>query len=374
MRKEIYHDGYAARLLDNLQVAVEKNPYLICAPRNPVPGLLYLTKRPTSRWDEEHWETVYKTPWGDAKRANAKTLGTYKLHSSNFFKLLDPNGAPKARLPQLGYAEIDLITGITTVYADYIDGDEAVYSTRIAADGKSGKEVLMSLKVDLAKAGIPVYPYELYGSSSLPYPWEDEDVFLRRRAYNDETSVPLVGYAVDPETQEIIYLHIAGHKTALRSIWGTLNNRGKKTVTIAGDRQITGYSSGRGGYKTFSGVIDPDTNLYHLIITDERVLDQEVEQRAYLVIPKTDEDLDFNHVFAARLNALLPIPVLPEWGLTLREYGRKEELYTVGISGGDVEMAFVLTHKKNHAEEDKEDWIDLIESLVRGGELTVPEL
>jgi hypothetical protein len=373
MKKEIYHDGNAARLLDNLQVALEKNPYLICAPRNPIPGLPYLTKLSKSRWCEDHWVTVYETPWGDAKRANAKTLGTYELYSSRFFKLLSPNGAPKARLPQMGYAEVDLITGLTTVYADYIDGDDPVYSTRIATDGKSGKEVLMSLRVDLAKSGIPVYPHKLYGSSSLPYPWEDESVFIRRRAYNDETAVPLVGYAVDPDTQEVVYLHIAGHKTALRSIWGTLNNRGKKTVTIAGDRQITGYSSGRGGYKTFSSVIDSDTNLYHLIITDERVLDQEVEQRAYLVIPKTNEGLDFNHVFAARLNALLPIPVLPEWGLALREYGRKEELYDVCVSGGDVEMAFVLTNK-NHAEEEKNGWIDLIESLVRGGELTVPEL
>ncbi len=133
-------------------------------------------------------------------------------------------------------------------------------------------------------------------------------------------------------------MHIAGAKTALRSIWGTHN------------------------YATFSDTLDDDTNLYRMVVADRRALEQEVEDRAYLVIPDSGE-FDLYQVFAARLNAVLTVPVLPEWSKRLYRHGiEDEELLAPCLCGGDVAKAFSIGRK---------GWIELIEQLVLDGELSV---
>jgi len=260
---------------------------------------------------------------------------------------------------------VDTLTGIVAVYPDS-SPQEAAYHTRIPLDGKTAKQVLLDhVWADLAQAGIPVCPLELYGHSTLPYPWADDGVFPLTHAANDEVSVPLVGYALDPETNEVIYLHVAGHKTALRSLWGSLNNSGSsQTVSVNGGGQHH-FACSSHNYTTFSAAVDADTNLYHLIITDRRATGQEAEGRAYLLIPKLLDEaaLDLGTMFAARLNALLPIPVLPEWGETLRRYGiRDDVLLTPCLYGGDVEKAFLIT---------EQGWLQLVADLIQSGELSI---
>jgi hypothetical protein len=264
-----------------------------------------------------------------------------------------------------GHAVVDILTGIATVYAENGQPEpEAVYTTRVPKlQSLKGRQMLRQIRADLSMAGVPVYPGELYGESFIPYPWDDEEDFTAPGVYNAEVSVPLVGYVLHPDTQEVVYLHIVGHKTALRSIWGTLSNSGTQIVSITGDRQITGYTSHN--YETFSSIVDETAHLHRLVITDREAIAPNVMERAYLVIPKKgSDDLDLGQVFAARLSALLPIPILPQWGKTLRQYGIRRELLQPCLCGGDVEQAYLIT---------QDGWIELITDLVREGELSITE-
>ncbi len=352
LKTVIYQDKYAETVLDEIQSVLENHPKLICDLRDPLPGLL-TTSDPNSRWSEKLWQSVYETPWGDAEKIAGKDLGTYKLHRFRFYQLLDPDAdLPDARVPQGGYATFDVATGFVAVYAQ--DDTAPVYHTSIrVVDGMRSRNLLREIRTELARAGVPVYPHTLYGVSELSYPWdEDSGTFRVPRARNDEVSVPMVGYALDPETQDVVYLHIAGHKTALRSIWGTLSNGGWHSIYCDGVRAYNG-----GDYQTFSSPIGHNTDTYRMIIVSASAVEPQVEEVAHMLI--NEAEIDTGESFAARLNALLPIPVLPQWGETLLHYGEKDELLAFCPCDGDVK-AYRIT---------QEGWVELIEQLIQGGEL-----
>ena len=371
MRRQIYRDAQAETVLSELPQVLKKHTLLLCSAGRPVPGLPCLVEL-ESRWDDARGRSVTLTPWGEAQAIyDGYTLGTYDLHSVlPLYRLYDlPPDAPEARVPEPGHAVIDVLTGVATVYAQNGGSEpEAVYTTRVSdLERQTGKEALRQIRADLALAGVPVYPGALYGESSIPYPWEDEGDFSAPSVHNDEVSVPLVGYVLDPDSQEVVYLHVVGAKMALRSIWGTLSNGGGQMVSLAADRHITGYTSHN--YETFSSSVDEAsptgevTHLHRLVITDRQAIAPDVAERAYLVIPKEgSDDLDRGEVFAARLNALLPIPILPHWGTTLRQYGSRRELLQPCLCGGDVEQAYRIT---------KDGWVELVTDLIQDGELSI---
>ena len=344
--------------------AVLERHTLLCSRDNPIPGLpCFDADRARSKWDATRRKQLFLTPWGEAALVYGHDLSARRLYPiMPLYRLCDGADGVPVQAPELGHAVVDTLTGIVTVYQNAAP-EQPVYNTRVLLDGKTGKEVLQHVWADLALAGVPVCPMELYGDSTLPYPWEDDETggFAITHAANDQVSVPLVGYVLDPETNEVVYLHIAGHKTALRSIWGALSNGGSQTVSISGGGHHH-FACSSHNYSTFSETVDPDTNLYRLIVADRRATDQEAEGRAYLVIPRSETDLDLGTVLAARLNALLPIPVLPEWGKTLRRRGiADDKLLTPCLYGGDVEKAFLIT---------EDGWIELVEELIQNGELS----
>ncbi len=368
-------DTHVEQALAGLPQALAQHT-LLCDTESPVPGLpCFDAIKAQSRYDRDQQEYVYDTPWGAAVLSYGYKLGMPSLYliAPAVYCLLNGADAPLQAAPEIGHAVIDTLSGIVAVYRDSLP-EQAVYDTRVASlSGRTGEEVLSQVWVDLALAGVPVCPLELYGGSTIPYPWKEVGGFAVTHAANGEVSVPLVGYVLDPNTDNVVYLHIAGNKTALRSIWGTLANGGAQSISIAGSgRHLHGYSSHN--YTTFSDAVDLDANIYHMIIADRRVTEQEAEGCAYLVIPKATsaEDLDLDGVFAARLNALLPVPVLPEWGKTLRRYGIVDSgnLLTPCLYGGDVEKAYVITDDDGE-DGTKSGWLGLIESLVQSGELSI---
>jgi hypothetical protein len=371
MKKLIYQDAQAETVLAGLPQVLEKHSLLLCDTDRPVPGLSCFEKR-DSRWDTMRSQYVIATPWGDAQEVYDVGRSVRYSGILPLYRLYDPSSnAPKAQAPMPGHAVLDILTGIATVYTQNGQPDpEVVYTTRISnLETRTGKEALRLIRADLAMAGVPVYPGELYGESSIPYPWDDEGDFSAPIVRNGEVAVSLVGYVVNPETQEVVYLHIVGAKTALRSIWGTLSNGGTQTVNIAAGRQVTGYTSHN--YATFASSLDDASpagegvHLYRLVITDQQAIAPDVVDRAYLIIPKEkSDDLDLGQVFAARLNALLPIPILPQWGQTLRQYGIRRELLHPCLYGGDVEQAYLIT---------KDGWVELVKDLVQEGELSITE-
>jgi hypothetical protein len=358
-RNMIYQDKYAKTVLEEIPAVLEKHPKLICDLREPLPGLLS-TLNPSSHWSEEERRSVYETPWGDAKVIAGKDLGTYKLHRFKFYKLISSNpDTPDARMPRGGYATFDLVTGFVAVYAH--DDAVPVYHTSIhVVDGTRPVNVLREIRAELARAGVPVYPHTIYGVSELSYPWDEDDGRFRvPRASNDEASTPMVGYALDPETQDVVYLHIAGHKTALRSIWGTLSNGGWGSINCGA---LRGYNGG--DYQTYSSPIDRDTGTYRMIIVAASAVDLQVEESAHMLVADETE-IDLGESFAARLNALLPVPVLPQWGEVLMRYGEDDGLLTLCPCDGDVKKAYRIT---------QDGWIELIEQLIQGGEMDAFEI
>lgn len=350
------HAGFVFEELP--QVLAEHPTSLLCDFWNPLPGV------PCFEPEYDYANAQYCSPWGAVERLTGSKLGTRHLWRFHFYRLRRPNPeAPRPQMPQPGYAVIDPITEIVTVYAENGDDDPtSIFNCRVSIDGKDGHKVLKQIRVELAKAGVPVYPSALYAQPSLPYPWEEGRTFEVPRVFNDEVAVSLVGCVLDPDTQGVVYLHIVGSKTACRSIWGTLNTGGTRTLNvILGDQHRTAYSYSQ-DFDTYSASLDPDINLYHFIVTDHRATARKVEKRAYLVIPNHEGQLDLGRAFAARLNALLPIPVLPQWGGILLDHGLDNDLLNPCAFGGDVAQAYAIG---------REGWIETIEQLVQGGELTI---
>lgn len=358
----LYEDNRAQTVLEELPIALAKhNDQLLCSDRHPIPGLPCVTDNNTEQYfDSKRGVYVKRTPWGDVKSIYGRKLGSYKLHTvTPLFKLIEPNPDLQAQTPQRGYTVLDLATNIATTYLD----DAEVHNTRVFLAGRKPKEVMKQVRRALAKDGVPVYPTRMLGKSSLPYPWEEDGgIFRTPRVANDNVSALLTGYAINPDTHSLVYLHMVGHKTALRSIWGTLNEGRMHTVRIdTGDQDLlNGYNSET--YESFSSVIDAATNTYRMIIIATPAVAHEVEEHAYLVIPDGDEDLDIHRAFAARLNALLPIPILPEWGKALMEHGAADELITYCPRGGDVERVLLIT---------RDGWNETVEQLLQGGDISL---
>ncbi len=330
-----------------------------------MPGLPCFCEDETGKFNADEQDYVTSTAWGIAKPMYGDRLG-YELSAITplyYTVRNDDNTVPDAQMPVLGYAVVDPITSIATVYAE--TNTEPVFNTSIPLlDGNDGNQILRQVRAALAQAGVAVYPEELRANPSLPYPWDDESGFSVTHVANSEITVPMVGYAVDSKTTEMVYLHMTGVKTGLRSIWGTINNGGQQAISVVGGGQHH-YAFSSHNYTTFSDVVNPDTNLCRLMLVDRRAVDKEVDDRAYLLIPKSDDDeFDIYTVFAARLNALLPIPVLPEWGEVLYAHGISDEgeLLVPCLHGGDVEKAFAIG---------KEGWIEAIELLITEGELSI---
>jgi hypothetical protein len=100
---------------------------------------------------------------------------------------------------------------------------------------------------------------------------------------NDQVSVVATGAAVDGSG--IVYLGVAGHQTAVKSVWATLSKKGNGRRR---DRYLrtgwygTGYAGpladGGGGYVQRWTPL-PQTNLHHLAILHRLALDEVGEGR-----------------------------------------------------------------------------------------------
>ncbi len=163
-RQLIYQDPQAEPVMAELAAILAKHDFrVLCHVARPVPGLPAFDGDEASEWDPTLGKYVTSTPWGKAVPLYGKELGSYKVYDvAPLYRSYD--SAPQAQMPERGHAVIDPITGIVTVFV----GTEAVFDTRIAPlDGKTGKECFAQVRVSLARAGVPVYPGELWVEASL---------------------------------------------------------------------------------------------------------------------------------------------------------------------------------------------------------------
>jgi hypothetical protein len=342
----------------------------ICNAARPIPGLPCIPEDEMVEtvWDPEQHLLLAHTPWGMARVHNASIDGNWDLYEyMPMYQVIIPNDTPlpKAQLPVAGYAVMDGVTGMTTVFADGDDGKPVeVFHTRLNLDGGSILDKVKRLQAALARAGVPVLPTRLYRDDSLPYPWKGKTLEAMR-ASNREVMVPLVGFALDRQTEQVIYLHVVGAKTAIRSIWATLCNGSQRKPLIlqALHQTFSGYGS-PAGYVTISTPVCAETGDYRLVMIDRRAVEREVTDVAYLVLEKTPaglEEAEAFRAFAARLDAVLPVPVLPAWGKTLGREGSQARLVRKCAVGGDAADAYAI--------QADERWLELISGLVQSGEL-----
>lgn len=354
----LYEDHRAVEDLALLPGALERLWPVIFHPNNPIPGLPSLPADYPLEQDGD--PSLVRTPWGAAEVLwGSRAEGLWSF--TPLYRLVTPNDRPlpEPRIPRIGYAAWDTVTGLVAVHAD--DGGEPVYHLRLDRMERV-RQAVANIRADLAWQGIPVYPSRLYRSDSLPCPWDD--AFKTPRVTNREVGVPLVGYALDRYQGEVVYLHIVGAKSAIRSIWATLNQgAGRKPLYIDAEHFLTG--SPTGNYVSYSSPVLADTGDYRMVILDRRAAGDTAKDTAYLVIPKDQEpgQDDLYAVFAARLDDVLAIPILPGWGERLYQEGLSLHLTRPLVCGGDVAAGYAIANDPR--------WIELVQSLIQSGELEV---
>lgn len=362
----LYEDRRADDTAREVGKALEHFGALLCSPARPLPGLPVLHEDQIEETRVTGGERCYVTAWGVAREigySDLSGLGYALYQYLPLFHLVEPGGAaPQAQTPRPGLVALDTITGMATVYLH--DGEEAAHSLRIDLNRQDNSAYRLAdqIRYGLARDGVPILPRRIYRQDSLPYPWQEKKHQVSTvRAMNREISVPVVGFALDDQTRELAYLHIVGAKAACRSIWATLNQGGRKVLSIVDGRDNHTAVSSK-NYVTFSAPVDAESGVYRLVIVDRRAVERDVaDGLAYLLVHGNETDLDA--LFAARLDAVLPIPVRPEWGRVLKVAGSRSRLVRHGTSGGDAAALYVLTAD--------ERWNELVGGLVQSGDLVL---
>ncbi len=351
-------------------MATEAAGQLLFCQYEAIPGLIPLGN---AEQVYRNYRTLYQTPWGLADKVNLMA-GYYRLGYIGLYRLLEPSpAAPPAPIqtaPALATAVVNPLTGFTVVYAgqqtpETLAAAAPAWEGKIQVDKVAPRNLLEEVKTALCAAYVPYYPALLYTEDVTTYPWLRPDGLPAAPATvaNHELSVPLTGYVVDTtETpNRVIYLSVVGHKTATRSLWASLSTNARRVLTVeTGNRQHgTLRVESTHNYATFTTVLDADTGLQRLQIVDKRVFSPDcMDTGAYLVLPA---GMDTTLALAARLNAVLPIPVPADWDLC--QPAADLQLLQRCACGGDVALAWVLKADPQ--------WLTLIDAGLKAGTLTI---
>lgn len=336
----------------------------------PLPGLLPLGAKPQRVY--RNGRSFYQTPWGLAESADISYTRYPELAYMGLQVLVEPSrpnaDIPLPVVPELATVVVNPLTGAAAVYPghlDNFDGVAAAWVGKIELDTSprnAPTAALSQVRQHLCQAGIPLYPSRLFVEEGVQYPWMVDGWAAKPPTIaNQELTLPVAGYVVDTKTDEVIYLSVVGHKTATRSIWGSLSTNHRRVLTLNALREFRVESSHN--YTTFTTVLDADTGLQRLQIVDRRVFAGDVaDTGAYLVIPQ-HAAVDVPTALAARLQALLPIAIQAHWDLLTA--GEDLRLIRRCAAGGDVAQAFALTADPA--------WLEVIHAGITAGTLKISD-
>jgi hypothetical protein len=339
-------------------LAADTRP-LFCGSQYPIPGVPMLDEK-----DLQYQYTakgrVIRSPWGIVE----DLWGTDSVPGfSPLYRLIAPAKdippIPPPRIPVAAKAWLDGITGLVTVIPEEASDQEQEvhFKLDLRAVEETRTRYLRAIRRELARMGIPLYPVELIRRNSAPYPWESS--FRTPQIANKEVAVPLVGYATDEG--ELVYVHMAGPRAAVRSVWATMckNGREKRLLLSTRADQYTVYATHN--YASFSSPLS--NGDMRLILIDRRAIEEvPTASAAYFVTNASSREEGFKQ-FAGRLNNVLPVPVLPDWGEWLYLKAARVLVNNL-VVGGDVTGACRINP-------DPERWIALIRSGIQSGELSV---
>ncbi len=361
-----YQDPAAALVLQELRAYLAQQPAapLLCTAAQPVPGFPVISDR------AEHVYRNYRhyvhTPWGLATYAEVRYAAFPNLSYLGLHTLTEPlpdAPLPSPTLPTLAAAVVNPLTGLVAVYTttdtagDFTDAQPLWEGKITLPERWRDLDILRDIRLALAQAGVPLYPGTLY-AERVAYPWLTAEGLPASAAFiaNGEVRLPVIGYAVDPESDALVYLNLVGHKTAARSIWGSLSTMHQRKLTLESPahRALTVQSAHH--YATYTTCLDADIGLWRMQLVDRRALLPDVTDRAYLVAPAGLDAAAVDTAFAARLTAVLPVGIPAQWGAALRQAGDDLGLVRACLSGGDVGLACALTAEAQ--------WLDLLAELL----------
>lgn len=342
------------------------------ATRKPYPGIPYIpyewsdvvhdndtdiySDRPTRYIESEHGRLYL---YGSGQFRSTQYNGRYA-----YFPLIVPRSEQgwAMQAPEPGYLVYDLLSDTATVY-DEDDTEKADLQLSAMMENRSPNSLVEMAKKKMARRGLAIWPTKVYAVNHEHFPWPVKEnhigsAFIR----NDQVSVPLVGSVVDTETEEIVYAHMAGHAGNVQSIMATFNTSHRKHIhLITSLGNLHAYSSSN--YKTYNRQISD--RVVSTILVDTRCLEQQVNDYGYLIRPRDEAGIDPGEAFAARLNSVLTIPILPEWGQILLEEGTEGGLARQITAAGDIFQAYAISRNNG--------WIELVERLLTEGTIEIPQ-
>jgi hypothetical protein len=168
-----------------------------------------------------------------------------------------------------------------------------------------------------------------------------------------------LGYAVDADTEETIYLSLVGYRTAVRGVWAALMDN--KGIELAGQL----FRRAEGAYLSRTMQL-PESGLDHMVLLHHQAAIPHVEpgQAFYLLSGTQDgatqDDLPVDR-FVAMLDRATAVPLYPSWGAWLFRQGIKRKLIEPVPETRGVEAWRVSA--------DSELWLALIEHGVQVGAL-----
>jgi len=294
-------------------------------------------------------------------------LGSIGFMDNNYetgqfvFTLKQGEKLPKAlenyKVLQLGEAVVDSSKRICTI---------ATKSEQITFTGvepwKGGYNIVREINRELAVANAGVVVWRL---TILP-----EESSAQQRLYqkgvptvaNNETSLPVSGYAYQEYINKLVYMGMVGYKTAVQSVTATVWQGKGMALRIPGESSTTLIPEGK-----YERTTNPMTEYesHHCVLMSHAATpgkwspEDEYIYLLYFIGCDTIQDQ-----FISRLNESLNIPILPEWADRIMVEGRENNYIQDLKTGGDC-VAGISIRVKNA------DWGKLVEDLLVIEELTL---
>lgn len=334
---------------------------IIVATEPPLPGCVNARELQRT-WNSRNYSYSYHHPvWGD------------------FFPNEQPSPLKRlfvdVYLSSSSSSSIQVVPGAVVIFGDRIalypgtnpeewENLEPLWisTERFVLSGLASR-ILRDIMWEAGRQGYRFFPTSLYVSEDPRYPHSIVDgdwIDLREYSVsNHETRGAVAGYAM--HDNGLVYIHIAGPQSSVKSILATLIQGRYVTMYVPDYRHAYGMYD----YRMFLNPI-PGTREYRGILVVNSALQRPgAEDRwAYLLIPPGTSQDEVYRLFAMKVNSILPIPVLPEWGEALLPQAKDAGLVDRLETGGDIADGLAIRTAV-------EEWTGLINRMLVEGDLSI---
>ena len=274
---------------------------------------------------------------------------------------------PPVVLPQIGVALLDLTTMTATLYdSETLTEQGSVYVSSAFETAKTKPYFNQIMKRATAQ-GVSVLPVEIYEtglSEAYPYVRKPGRVAFAKIA-NDETRVALVGGVANRKDKQWLYVHMAGHKSSVRSILASFSQAGRKYISAeGGGGYLQAYSTH--AYQRYDiPLTDFGQHYMSTILVDRRIVDPYVHDYSVSLKFANQSGVNPARQFIERLRAVEATPILRDWE-SLFEIAQEQGLTERLSCFGSVTEAWAIKAS--------DYWAKLVGKMLRNGELVIPEV